>query len=255
MKRLLAFLLALGGLAADAQAERLTIALSTPEIRINSNFSGTTITIFGVIERDAATVSRTGGYEVAIVVRGPPETVVARRKERFLGVWANGASETFANVPSFYTLVTTRNLEEMSSSPILRRLEIGFDNIDFTGGERSGAEDPEAAAFRAAFLRLKQQSSLYAEQIGGVSFIGGSVFRATVWIPANVPTGHYTAGVYLFSGTALLATAGEGIEITKIGFEQFMFEVAHQRAAIYGLACVALALVTGWLAGVIFRRD
>ncbi len=34
-----------------------------------------------------------------------------------------------------------------------------------------------------------------------------------------------------------------------------MSTFAHSQALLYGLICVALALVTGWLGGVIFRRD
>jgi uncharacterized protein (TIGR02186 family) len=89
-KALLALLLLLAG--TSAHAEKLTVALSTPEIQINSNFTGTNVTIFGVIERDAGTVARVAPYEVAALILGPPETVVARRKDRFLGIWINGAS-------------------------------------------------------------------------------------------------------------------------------------------------------------------
>ena len=69
MKRaaaLLAMALALAGGTA-AQAEKLTVALSTPSIQINSNFTGTNVTIFGVIERDAGTVARAAPYQVAQV--------------------------------------------------------------------------------------------------------------------------------------------------------------------------------------------
>ena len=52
-----------------------------------------------------------------------------------------------------------------------------------------------------------------------------------------------------------LATAEDRIFICKTGFEQFMFAASRRSALVYGLATVILALFTGWLAGVIFRRD
>jgi uncharacterized protein (TIGR02186 family) len=76
-----------------------------------------------------------------------------------------------------------------------------------------------------------------------------------LWIPANAPVGRYTANVFLFSGNALLARETGSLDITRVGFEQLMFAAAHEHALTYGLACVALALFTGWLAGVVFRRD
>jgi uncharacterized protein (TIGR02186 family) len=241
--------------AGAARAEGLTIALSTPEVRIDSNFTGTTITIFGVIGRDAATVSRSAGYDVATLATGPRETVVARRKDRILGVWANRASETLVAVPSFYSLNTSRDLDAIAPVTLLARLGIGFRNIGFAYAGRSEVNDPAAAEFRDAYIRLKSGSGLYSEHIGGVAFIGGTVFRAAVWIPANVPVGSYTVSVYLFSGNAFLAKASEPFEVTKSGFESYMFSIARSRSLLYGLGCVALALITGWLAGVIFRRD
>jgi hypothetical protein len=212
-----------------ARSEDLTIALSTPEVRIDSNFNGTTIAIFGVIGRNAATVSRSQGYDVAALATGPLESVVARRKDRILGVWANRASETIDAVPSFYSLNTSRSLAALAPPSLLARLGIGFRNIGFTYTGRSAVNDPAADEFRDAYIRLKSESGL--------------------------PVGRYTVAVYLFSGNAFLAKASAPFEVTKTGFESYMFSIARSQSLLYGLGCVALALVTGWLAGVIFRRD
>jgi uncharacterized protein (TIGR02186 family) len=238
-----------------ARAEQLTIALSTTEVRIDSNFTGTTLTVFGVIERDATTVSRPAGYEVAVVLRGPPETVVARRKDPILGIWINNASETLVDAPSFYSIAASATPDRLGTATLLERYGIGLDHLSFAYAGRDNRDDPRAAEFRAAFLRLGQESGLYFEDLGAVKFIGDSVFRSNLRIPANVPDGDYTLTVYLLSGGVLLQNVTEHISITKTGFERFTFMAAHQQAPLYGLACVALALFTGWLAGVIFRRD
>lgn len=244
-------------LSAAAHAEQLTIALSTGEINVDSTFSGETVTLFGVIGRDAATVSRNTDYEIAVVLRGPPQTVVERRKDRIVFVWVNSASETFVDAPSFYALDTSGALDEVATPPLLDRNQIGFDSIQFDYRDRAIPNDPAAAEFREAFIRLKQKAGLYSEQPSGVTFIGGTdnVFQSAMWIPANAPDGQYTVDVYLFSGNALLAHEETRLEINKVGFERFMFAAAHEHVLLYGLACVVLALFTGWLAGVIFRRD
>jgi uncharacterized protein (TIGR02186 family) len=248
-------MLLLASLGREAAAEQLTIALSTPEVRINSNFTGTTLTIFGVVQRDAATVGRTTqGYQVAVVVRGPGESVVARRKDRVLGVWANSASQTFLSAPSFYALDTSIDLNRLAAPEQLRRLEIGFDNIALIDARPTASNVTEKASFREAFLRLMGETGLYA-QAAGVEFIGDTIFRSSIWIPANVPIGYYTATVTLFSDGTPLASAQDRLRISKTGFEQFMFSASRQNALIYGLATVIFALFTGWLAGVIFRRD
>ena len=248
-------LVASAALAGPAAAEHLTVALSTPEVKISSNFTGAPITLFGVIERDAQTVSRSGRYQVATLVQGPPESVVARRKDRILGVWANSASETILAAPSFYMVNTTGEIDELASKAVLERYRLGFDNAQFDYRGRPQANDPRADEFREAFLRIKQNAGLYTEQNGSVAFIGDSVFRTTVWVPANAPVGFYRVSVFLFADGALLARADDSFRISKTGFEQYLSAFAREKSFVYGVVCVGLALLTGWLGGVIFRRD
>src|SRR5690606_27696726 len=121
MRRLLAALAAILFAAAPAAAEHLIVALNTSDIRIDSDFTGDAITVFGVIERDEATVSRGSPYDVAVLVRGPNETVVARQKEPLLFLWVNRSSETFTAAPSYYAISSTRPLDEMATPQTLER--------------------------------------------------------------------------------------------------------------------------------------
>ncbi len=240
--------------AGAAQAEKLTVALSTPEVTINSNFTGTAVTVFGVIDRDARSVSGVGGYDIAVLLLGPRETVVARRKERILGIWANAAAETFVGAPSFYSLSTSVKAEDLATAPVLERLQLGFDNIAFRYQGRIIPNSPAASPFRDAFIRLKDRAGLYHQGVG-VSFIGTLIFRTTFYLPANIPVGSYTADAYLFSDRLLIARADDKLRVTKTGLEDTMSAFARNQSLLYGLICVALALTVGWLGGVIFRRD
>jgi uncharacterized protein (TIGR02186 family) len=257
MRRLLVIFAAIGVFvtAGAAHAERLTVALSMAQINVDSNFDGAPITVFGVVERDAQTVPRGGEYEIAILVLGPPESVVARRKDRVIGIWINRASEVFLGAPSFYSVGSTGEIEDLASAELLKRYRLGFDNIGFVYRGRPGRDNPKAQDFRDAFLRIKNKENLYAEQPGGVSFIGDTIFRSTVQIPANAPVGFYQVSAFLFADGVLLARADDSFSIARTGFEQLTFSFAHDQAFIYGIVCVALALFTGWLAGVVFRRD
>lgn len=255
MRRLLATLAGVLLSAAPAAAESLIVALNTADIRIDSDFTGDAITIFGVIERDEATVSRAAPYDVVVLVRGPNETVVARQKEPLLFLWVNRSSETFTAAPSYYSVSSSRPLAEMATPTTLARFGLGFDNIPLhVIAPAPGTTDPE---FRDAFIRLRKEAGLFSEFAGGVDFIGASnaVFRSAAWIPSNAPDGPYTVEVFLFSDSAMLAHEEVPLNVTKVGFEQFMFEASHDNALLYGLACVFLALFSGWLAGVVFRRD
>jgi uncharacterized protein (TIGR02186 family) len=254
VRHLVFLVLAMAAATSAARAERLTVAVSTPEVRINSNFIGTPVTVFGVIEGDAGAAGAAGAYEVAILVVGPTESVVARRKDRVLGVWANSAARVIGGAPSFYALNTTAPLEELANPAVLQRLRIGFDNIGFVFDGRTGLSDPETREFQSAFIRLEQQAGLYDHQ-QNISFVGNLIFRSSAFLPANIPVGRYTVLAYLFSGGELIAHAQDRIEVSKTGFEGTMAAFARNQSLVYGVLCASLALFVGWLGGVIFRRD
>ncbi|MCX5497836.1 TIGR02186 family protein [Kaistia dalseonensis] len=236
-------------------AEELIVALSSEEVKITSNFTGTGIAVFGAIERDAATISRGSFYDVVVVLKGPPETVVTRRKDRLLGIWLNSAARTYPDMPSFYAVNSSRPVAEVATAPVLKRFQLGFDNLAFETTEHEEAITPEDISFRDAFVRLKQQAGLFRQEHYGVTFPGTNVFQTTLQIPANVPVGRYEVAVYLFRDSAFLASDSAEIRISKTGFEQFTFDLAHGYGFLYGAICVVLAIFTGWLAGVIFRKD
>lgn len=242
--------------AAPASAERLTVAVSTPDIAINSNFTGVPVTVFGVIEQDASRAAPAGGddYRVAVLLVGPNESVIARRKDRVLGIWLNAAARTIGSAPSFYSLSSSTPASDIANPAVLQRLQLGFDNIGFVYDGRSAARDPESVEFRDAFLRLKRESGLYSEA-NNVTFIGNLIFRSTAFLPANIPVGRYTVLAYLFQDGELIAHAQDKIDVTKTGFEGSMARFARGQSLLYGIICAGLALFVGWAGGVIFRRD
>jgi uncharacterized protein (TIGR02186 family) len=70
-----------------------------------------------------------------------------------------------------------------------------------------------------------------------------------------VPIGDYDVDVKLFADNAMIARTSSAFEIIKVGFEQFVASAARDYSVLYGLATAAMALMTGWLASVVFRRD
>jgi uncharacterized protein (TIGR02186 family) len=240
-----------------ALAERLVISLSTHRVLINQNFTGVELTLFGTVEPDAAAVGRPGGgYAVVATVIGPRESEVTWRKERVLGIWVNAQSKTFVNVPSYLAVLSNRPIDAIASPDILRRFQIGV--VNFPLMEQAGPAVPVAAAddsFRPAFVRLKREHGLYREQPNALTFLTPNLFRAAITLPANVPIGEYEVDVKLFVEGALLARDTTAFEIIKVGFEQFVATAAHEQRILYGLATAMLALLTGWLGSVVFRRE
>jgi uncharacterized protein (TIGR02186 family) len=98
------------------------------------------------------------------------------------------------------------------------------------------------------------EEGLFGVQEAGVNFLSDTFYSAQLTLPSNAPPGPYIAQTYVFKNGALIARKSEGFAVRKIDFERFLALSATQYPFFYGLACVLLALFTGWLGGVIFKR-
>ncbi|MCC0025438.1 MAG: TIGR02186 family protein [Zhengella sp.] len=242
---------------AQAQAqeplrEAIQIGLSTDKIGITSSFSGADLTIFGALENADPEVRRTGRYDVVVVLEGPPRLATVRRKDRFFGLWINRQSETFQSVPASYSIATTRAIQDITTETSYRQLALGAPNLAFNQG---AAESGRIAEFSEALRTIKRDTGLYTERIGGVRFLSQNLFRASLAIPANVPVGTHRARAFLFRNGVFIDEMSAPLVIVKSGFEAAIYNMAKTQGLTYGLFAVALAVVTGWLGRLLFRRD
>ena len=104
-------------------------------------------------------------------------------------------------------------------------------------------------------VRLMRERGLYSEETNAVTFLTPALFRATIPLPAQVPVGNYSVDVKLFADGNLIAHTDSAFEIVKVGFEQFVATSARQDGFTYGLATAFMALMTGWMASIVFRKD
>jgi uncharacterized protein (TIGR02186 family) len=232
--------------------EKVQSDISTREIAIQSNFTGIEILIFGSVDFSDSLTPSGGTYDVIAVVRGPDEPVVVRKKQRVAGIWVNRPGKTFDNVPGFYAVLSSRPFRAIASDKTLTELGIGFSELDFGRHTRG---DPQEQAYRSAMIRLKERNQLFQEDDDGVTFIGRSLFRATVALPVNVPTGRYLVDVYLFRDGEVASKNKGTLEVTKAGVEALIYALAFEHPILYGLLGVALAVMMGLAGWYAFRRE
>lgn len=251
----------LAGLASHEThaADQLVTDLSKHQISIRSNFTGTEILIFGAIEADDPDNLATE-RDVIVVVSGPSLPVTVRRKNNVAGLWINTEAVTFERVPTFYAIASTRPLTRVASAETRTVEGLGFDQLSLgsvTGHGPAGAlinvTAVERAAFTEALVRNKQADGLFRTEPAGVAFLGRSLFRATVGIPATVPNGLYTAKVYLVSDGKVSDVASAPLYVVKSGMERAIYAFAHEKPFLYGIFAVVFATFAGWAATLIFK--
>lgn len=253
----IAALALLAATAGPAAAERLVTSISRHQVLVTSSFTGTDIVLFGTVEPDSPTARRrTTGYDLVVTVTGPKQSVVARRKERMLGIWTNMASRTFIDVPSYLAVLSNRPFTEFLTPLAIGRSQVGMEN--FVLRQQSPTIDRDIGrddVFRTNFIRLKTQHRLYLQRTNGVTFLTPTVFRAGIPLPAEAPIGVYDVDVKVFAEGTMIVRTTSAFEVVKIGFEQFVATAARDYGLLYGLATAMMALMTGWFASVVFRRD
>lgn len=262
----LAMLLAAGALAfaltphalaqtspATQPKETIEADVSTRTVAVDTAFTGTRIVVFGTVENSRQQRPDEGLYDVAIVLEGPREPLVVRRKSNVGGLWINTTNQQFKDVPSFYAIVTTRPVVEIAPKPVLWQNGIGFEFLRFDAEQKLGTK--ELGEFRESIVRLKSDQKLYVDSERGVAFIGKSLFRATVDLPANVSIGEFSAWIYLFRKGELLSTYKTRLGLQREGIEQELHTFAITQPLWYGIASVTLAILSGLAASFVFRRN
>ena len=169
--------------------ESIQIGLSTNRVAITADFSGADLTIFGSLDYADPLVARQGRYDVIVVLEGPAQEVVVRRKERVLGMWINMESETFTNVPVSYSVATTRMPQDITDTNSYKRLSLGADYLHIEPVDRDG-NPVTIAQFRDALRERKAAAGLFSIRVGGVEFLSQSLFRASLPLSPSVPGRH-----------------------------------------------------------------
>jgi uncharacterized protein (TIGR02186 family) len=233
-----------------AIARDIVADLIVHRIEITSGFSGAELTLFGAIE---------GKGDVIAVVHGPSVpgggliggTVDVRRKVRSFGIWVSGPHVRFDNIPGFYAIAGTEPLEEIVTSEMRQRYQLG---VDVMKTEAVEATAPDIADFSEALLRIRQQEGLYNDKVGHVSFVGDRLFRTSFAFPSSVPTGIYTVDVYLARDGRIVDAQSFPLLVNRAGFSADIYDFAHRHGAAYGAIAVVTALFFGWIAHLAFRR-
>lgn len=238
----------------SAVKESLEIGTSTSEIAITSDFRGADLTVFGALNGVDQLLLAIGQYDVVVTLEGPRENATVRRKDRLLGIWVNRESLRFSSMPISYSVASTRPISTIASREVLNQLGIGVDYLPMSPVSYFNSMK-DIIEFRDAYRRLQRSSGLYQDDNAGVRFVSTNLFRASLRLPANIPDGVHVVHAYLFKSGVFLTQKELRLRVVKTGLEQAITDAAHNQPLGYGIFAVLVAVVTGWGAGILFRKD
>lgn len=229
--------------AAPARAEPLIADLSESVVRITTGFTGTKVLLFG---------AKQGDGRVVVIVQGPHHALTVRRKDRVAGIWVNRAQVRFKDVPTFYQVLSSDPLEQWLPLRTRDTYQIGVEYLKLEPEEDVGPA--RTAQFRDALIRNMQRIGRYGVLEGKVNVISGQLFRADLFLPANLPTGFYKIEVMLVKDGDVKSIQSTPLLVTKAGIGAQVYDMAYSYPALYGLLAIAIAILAGLGANAAFRK-
>ena len=207
------------------------ILLSDQSIDITTNFRGTEIVLTTYLE--------TPDPKARLVIVGPNGTLTIRRKERRAGLWLNAAKTTLDQVPTYVALQGI-DFQQLTDDCSRGTYQV------YTPNHHSNL----SWICRPGFRDLMANKGLFV-QGGSVALedLGQGFFRTTAFVPATAKPGAYqvwfTAGGDIASAT---------INVQRAGLERLVLETAENYRVLYGILCLIIAALAGWVTNLIFSR-
>jgi uncharacterized protein (TIGR02186 family) len=133
--------------------------VSQRQIEIAYSFTGADLLLFGAIlypggrlpDDDVPT-------DIVVVVKGPTQSILVREKEKIAGIWVNASRLRYRSAPSFYSMVSSRPIDQVVDERTRAIYELGLDSLQLSPA--SSAPQDEQDRFARGLVDLKRRSGL-----------------------------------------------------------------------------------------------
>lgn len=227
----------------------LVIDTNERDVEIQSGISGTKIVLFG------ATPS--GKRDIIIEVVGPPKNQIMQEKRRYFGFWLGRGKSYYKNVPSYYNLLSSKPLEEITNQEGLNKLGLGIEHLPL------GKADIKYSSIKQFKFDQRLRSEMFEdgqfleneENIvlrSGPGKVG--LFKTEFSLPPNSLQGKYFVRYFLFQNGEAISYAESVIDLKQAGFARLIWIFANKFALLYGIIAIILSGLLGWVVSLIFSR-
>ena len=219
--------------------------ISENNIKIETNFIGKEVIIFGILNDDQETI---------MTIKGPEKNALIQKKERILGFWFNTKKITYNQIPSIFFIASSNEIEDILPTSTIIKEELSFDYLlENKTSQRNFISDISLDTWKDNFVRIKKNKNLFKEY--NIEKIDSKLFQTRIFFPAKSIPGEYKVNVYQIKNNLILNNKEKIITLKKSGVGSQIYNFAHKNAAAYGLFAIIFAVLSGFLAATLFRRS
>ena len=219
--------------------------ISENNIKIETNFIGKEVIIFGILNNDQETI---------LTIKGPEKNAVIQKKERILGFWFNTKQITYNQIPSIFFIASSNEIKDILPTSTIIKEELSFNYLlENKTSQRNFISDISLDTWKNNFVRIKKNKNLFKEY--NIEKIDNKLFQTRIFFPAKSIPGEYKVNVYQIKNNLILNNKEKIITLKKSGVGSQIYNFAHKNAAAYGLFAIIFAVLSGFLAATLFRRS
>jgi hypothetical protein len=246
----LGILLFLGSLVivvpVGAQGAAPDLLVVPDRVEIGAFYRGSQVLVSGTIP---------AGAEAVVEVIGRETTEKLLRKGRRGGLWMNVGELEVRGIPSLYLVMST-------SSGLLsegtRDAAWGYPAVTRKMEFAGSVPEQEQAEFRDQFIKLKESQDLFGVFAGALTVSSGPGDRRAVkgvfTLPTTIKPDTYRVCLSVIEQGKVVAVDPGELTVVMAGFPAMLMELADHHALLYGVLAVAIAIVTGFSMGYLFKK-
>jgi uncharacterized protein (TIGR02186 family) len=219
--------------------------ISENNIKIETNFIGKEVIIFGILNDDQETI---------MTIKGPEKNALIQKKERILGFWFNTKKITYNQIPSIFFIASSNEIANILPTSTIIKEELSFDYLlENKTSQRNFISDISLDTWKSNFVRIKKNKNLFKEY--EIENIDNKLFQTRIFFPAKSIPGEYKVNVYQIKDNLIINNKEKVITLKKSGIGNQIYNFAHKNASAYGLFAIIFAVLSGFLAATLFRRS
>jgi uncharacterized protein (TIGR02186 family) len=239
-----AIVVMLGLVLSASTALALTVSVSPQEIPINLSYHGANLVVTG---------TSAAGDELIVKIASAPHDTLLKYKGKAAGLfWMKMGNMDFKNTPTVYLLSSTSKLGGLLSPAERVQYTIGYPALKERTEIESSMAEPDKDQWFDHFIQFKKKERLYRIQEGTVTRQGGNYRLETAW-PYEAAPGTYTVQVLAVRDGKVVESAETSLEVARAGAVATLSRLAFDRAAVYGIMALVVAMAAGFAVGSLFK--
>ncbi len=224
---------------------KLVIDLSKHTISIGRNFKGTTVTAFGVCDKDE---------DIIILLQGGKSETRVKKLQKKHHIWGVDAMIKFTEVPDIYTLYSNKKIRNILPESDISALNLSISELAI---KENLNNKRDMFYLYEAFQALIEQRKKY-RLLGEYSYLiekvdNSDLFRIKIEIPDRIKTGTYDVVAYSIKNEKITSVVAIPINIRKVGLNGILYHLANNYSKTYAISSVIWAMFLGWLVNYIIQ--